>query len=108
MAPLAQFISLLGARVSGSDRNLDRGLALPIFDALVEAGVALTPQDGSGITSDLDALIHSTAVEPTNPDYMRAGELGVARIRRGSFLAQLASTRRTIAVAGTAGKSTVT
>ncbi len=108
MAPLAQFVSLLGARVSGSDRNLDRGLALPIFDALIEAGVALVPQDGSGIRSDLDALVHSTAVEPTNPDFLRAGELDVPRVRRGSFLAQLASERRTIAIAGTSGKSTVT
>jgi len=108
MAPLAQFVSLQGAHVSGSDRNLDRGLALPIFDALTEAGVTLRPQDGSGVTPDLDALVHSTAVEPTNPDFARAGELGVARVRRGSFLAQLASTRRTIAIAGTSGKSTVT
>ncbi|HYQ89809.1 MAG TPA: Mur ligase domain-containing protein [Candidatus Binatia bacterium] len=108
MAPLAQFVSLLGATVSGSDRNLDRGLALPVFDALHEAGVTLVPQDGSGVTSDLDALVHSTAVESTNPDYVRAGELGVTRIRRGSFLAKLASERRAIAIAGTSGKSTVT
>jgi UDP-N-acetylmuramate--alanine ligase len=87
---------------------LDRGLALPVFDALVEAGVTLTPQDGSGVVPGLDALVHSTAVEPTNPDYQRAGELGIPRVRRGSFLAQIASERRAIAIAGTSGKSTVT
>ena len=72
MAPLAQLVSLFGARVTGSDRNLDRGLRLPIFDALEEARVTLVPQDGSGVVPGLDALVHSTAVEPTNPDYMRA------------------------------------
>jgi UDP-N-acetylmuramate--alanine ligase len=108
MAPLAQFASLLGGIVSGSDRSLDRGLALPVFDALVEAGVTLTPQDGSGVVPGLDALVHSTAVEPTNAEYQRAGELEIPRIRRGSFLAQIASERRAIAIAGTSGKSTVT
>ncbi len=108
MAPLAQLASLLGARVSGSDRNLDRGLALPVFDALVEAGVTLTPQDGSGVAPGLDTLVHSTAVEPTNPEFLRAQELGIPCVRRGSFLAQLAAERRTIAIAGTSGKSTVT
>jgi len=108
MAPLAQLVSLFGARVTGSDRNLDRGLRLPIFDALEEARVTLVPQDGSGVVKGLDALVHSTAVEPTNPDYVRAQELGIPRIRRGSFLAELAASRRTIAIAGTSGKSTVT
>src|SRR5258706_5508525 len=108
MAPLSQFVGVLGAHVTGSDRNLDRGLSLPVFDAVAEAGVTLVPQDGSGVTSDLDALVHSTAVESTNPDYVRAGELGIPSIRRGSFLAQLASDRRAIAIAGTSGKSTVT
>lgn len=108
MAPLAQLVSLLGAKVSGSDRNLDRGLSLPVFDALADAGVTLTAQDGSGVTPDLDALVHSTAVEATNADYLRAKALDITCIRRGSFLAQLAAERRTIAIAGTSGKSTVT
>jgi len=108
MAPLAQFASLHGAHVSGSDRNLDRGLALPVFEALEEAGVTLTPQDGSGVVPGLDALVHSTAVEPSNADFLRAEELGITRVRRGSFLAQIAAERRTIAIAGTSGKSTVT
>src|SRR5712675_455057 len=89
MAPLAQLVALLGAHASGSDRHLDRGLSLPVFDALAEAGVTLTAQDGSGVTPGLDALVHSTAVEPTNPDFIRARELEIPCVRRGSFLAQL-------------------
>jgi len=108
MAPMAQLVSLLGARVSGSDRNWDRGLTLPVFDALTEAGVELKPQDGAGVEPGLDALVYSTAVEGTNPEMQRAEALGIARIRRGSFLAQLARERRSIAIAGTSGKSTVT
>jgi len=108
MAPLAILTASRGAIVTGSDRNHDRGLALPVFDALRAAGVRLVPQDGSGITPDITAFVHSTAVETGNPDFQRAVELGVACIRRGSFLAQVASEHRTIAVAGTSGKSSVT
>jgi UDP-N-acetylmuramate-alanine ligase len=108
MAPLAILTASRGAVVTGSDRNHDRGLSLPVFDALRAAGVRLVPQDGTGVTADLDAFVHSTAVETGNPDFLRAIELDVPRIRRGSFLAQVASEHRTVAVAGTSGKSSVT
>ena len=108
MAPLAILTAARGAVITGSDRNHDRGLSLPVFDALRAAGVRLVPQDGSGVTPDLDAFVHSTAVETGNPDFRRAVELDMPRIRRGSFLAAVASEHRTIAIAGTSGKSTVT
>ena len=108
MAPLAALSISLGATVSGSDRNLDRGLALHVFDYLRRAGVELTPQDGSAVTKSLSALVHSSAVETSNPEFQRAIELGLPRVRRGTFLAGIAAARRTIAVAGTSGKSSVT
>jgi UDP-N-acetylmuramate--alanine ligase len=108
MTPLAILAVSLGAEVTGSDRNLDRGLALPSFTALRDGGVRLTPQDGSAVTPDLTAFVYSTAVEKGNPDFLRAIELGIDQIRRGSFLAGIAAARRTIAIAGTSGKSTVT
>src|SRR5215831_156352 len=108
MAPLAILAASLGADVTGSDRNWDRGLALPVFSALRSGGVTLVPQDGSGVLPELDALVHSTAVETENPDFVRAVDLGVKRVRRGTFLAELASAKRAIAIAGTSGKSTVT
>ncbi len=108
MTPLAILAVSLGAEVTGSDRNLDRGLSLPSFTALRDAGVRLVPQDGSAVTRDLTAFVYSTAVESANPDFLRATELGVERIRRGSFLAGIAGARRAIAIAGTSGKSTVT
>src|SRR5258706_310900 len=40
MAPLSQFVAPLGAPVTGSDRNLDRGLSLPLFSPRAPAGGA--------------------------------------------------------------------
>ncbi len=108
MTPLAILAASLGAEVTGSDRNFDRGLSLPSFEALRRAGVRLVPQNGSGVTPLLDLFIHSSAVETANPEFQKATELCVTRIRRGSFLASIAEARRTIAVAGTSGKSSVT
>jgi len=108
MAPLAQLVASLGAEVTGSDRNLDRGVSLPWFEHLRAAGVRLVPQDGSAIHPGLDAVVHSSAVESGNPDLARARELGLELVRRGSFLARFAAGRRTIAIAGTSGKSTIT
>lgn len=108
MAPLAILAASLGADVTGSDRNLDRGVSIPVFDALRSAGVILLPQDGSGVTAGLDAVVHSSAIETMNPDLAKAEQLRVACIRRGTFLAGIAADRRALAVAGTSGKSTVT
>jgi UDP-N-acetylmuramate--alanine ligase len=108
MAPLAMLTVALGADVTGSDRNYDRGVALHVFEELRRAGVHLVPQDGSAVNEGLTALIHSSAVETRNPEFERAVALGISRVRRGSFLARLAASRRTVAIAGTSGKSTVT
>jgi UDP-N-acetylmuramate--alanine ligase len=107
MAPLAALAVSLGAEVTGSDRNHDRSLSLHVFDDLRRAGVRLVPQDGSGVDEGLSAVIHSTAVEAANPDLQAAAALGLLRVRRGSFLANIAATRRTVAIAGTSGKSSV-
>lgn len=108
MAPMALLTASLGARVTGSDRNHDRGVALPIFEHLANGGVRLVPQDGSAVRAGLDAVVYSTAVERSNPDLRAAEDIGLALVRRGSFLASIAAARRAVAVAGTSGKSTVT
>ncbi len=107
MSALAQFQGMLGGRATGSDRALDRGGVPAIRAALERAEVAIVPQDGSGILPDTDALIVSTAVEDTVPDVRAARAAGVPIFHRSELLAALIASRRTIAVAGTSGKSTV-
>ncbi len=107
MSALAQFQAMLGGTATGSDRTLDRGGAGAIRAALERAGVSIVPQDGSGVAGGCDALIVSTAVEDTVPDVQAARAAGVPIIHRSELLAALVASRRTIAVTGTSGKSTV-
>src|SRR3954447_7153816 len=108
MLPLASIVRAGGARVSGSDRSLDAGRTPEKFDYLRSLGIQLFPQDGSGLSKGM-TLVTSAAVEPTVPDVVRAKELGLDRLTRPEFLAQLLNdARRSVAVGGTSGKSTVT
>lgn len=108
MLPLACIVRANGARVAGSDRSLDAGRTPAKFDYLRSLGIQLFPQDGSGLREGM-ILVTSAAVEPTVPDVVRAGELGLTLLTRPQFLAQLLNAaQRSIAVGGTSGKSTVT
>jgi UDP-N-acetylmuramate--alanine ligase len=93
-----------GYQVSGSDR----ATGLPIFQALKNLGIEIFPQDGSGITADTDFVVYSTAIESDNPDIQKAKALNIPLLHRADMLAKLCEGKEVIAVAGTAGKSTVT
>ena len=108
MLPLAAILRAGGARVSGSDRSLDAGRLAPKFDYLKSLGIALSPQDGSGLDEGM-ALVTSAAVEDSIPDVVRARELGLEHLTRPQLLAKLLNAAQTsVAVGGTSGKSTVT
>src|SRR5207249_2409925 len=107
MSALAQFQVMTGGRASGSDRAFDRGERAAGRGQLERLGIAIFPQDGSGIGADTDALVLSTAVEEGVPDVARARERGVPIVHRSELLARFVNERRSVAVAGTSGKSTV-
>ena len=109
MMPLAMIVAGQGARVAGSDRSLDQGRVAEKFAALEKLGIALFPQDGSGLTSADQILVASAAVENTVPDVIAANRTGAARMSRAELLAILFNASgQGIAVGGTSGKSTVT
>ncbi len=72
MSALAQFQAMTGGRVSGSDRAFDHGERAGMRAQLERLGIAVLPQDGSGLGSDCVALVVSTAVEDTVPDVAAA------------------------------------
>ena len=109
MLPLAMIVRGRGHEVKGSDRSLDQGRLAAKFDDLRHRGIALFPQDGSGITGADQIVVASGAVEDHVPDMVRARAVGAGRLGRPELLAELFNAAPTgIAVGGTSGKSTVT
>lgn len=107
MSALAQLARWGGESVSGSDRLFDRGEVSELKTCLEGEGIAIFPQDGSGVSSAQTA-VSSAAVEADIPDLKAAAAGGVPVIGRGDCLLRLAEGKRSLAVAGTNGKSTTT
>jgi UDP-N-acetylmuramate-alanine ligase len=107
MSALAQFQVMTGGRVSGSDRAFDRGERAGLRSQLERLGIAVLPQDGSGLGADCAALVVSTAVEDHVPDVAVARAGNIPIIHRSELLAHVVARHRSIAVTGTSGKSTV-
>lgn len=106
MSALAFFMADSGHFVAGSDRAFERNRSHPVFILSNSKGIPILPQDGSGIDRSYDFAVFSTAVEPDRPEIMRARDLGVPVKSRPEFLAEIISGFKTVAVAGTSGKST--
>ena len=104
MSALATVLIREGFRVSGSDRNLNT----PNIAFLKSIGVEIFPDDGSGVDDDVEEVVFSTAIESDNPGLVKARSLGIRLTHRAQALASALSSRKLIAVVGTAGKSTVT
>jgi UDP-N-acetylmuramate--alanine ligase len=103
MSGYARVAVALGARVSGSDRAEG-----PALDALRALGVdAVAGHDAANVPAGHDVeVVYSSAVPPDNPERVAARERGLPEHPRASLLAQISALRRTIAVAGTHGKTT--
>src|SRR3546814_4025211 len=108
MLPLAMIVAARGARVAGSDRSRDQGRSPGKFAWIESRGIALFPQDGSGVASG-QTLVASAAVEDSVPDIAAANALGLPRMTRADLNAALFNAaERAIGIGGTSGKSTVT
>jgi len=108
MSAIAQYLAQTGIAVSGSDRSDNTPDTLKIKNALLECGYAIYAQDGSGIGKETGAVCVSTAIEESNPDIAAARGLGIPILHRSDVLAAIVKDKKSIAVAGTSGKSTVT
>jgi UDP-N-acetylmuramate--alanine ligase len=106
MSAIACFMADKGHMVAGSDRAFDQNPRHPVYRLLRSKGITIVPQDGSGIDSSFDLAVFSTAVEPDQPEVMKAKALGIPLRTRPEYLADIVKAFRTIAVAGTSGKST--
>jgi UDP-N-acetylmuramate--alanine ligase len=108
MSALAQYLRFQGITVSGSDRFHESEDTASIRRSLEGLGCVIVKQDGSGVGPNTDVVCISTAIEDSNPDIAAGRSRGIPLIHRSDLLSALITTKKTIAVAGTSGKSTVT
>lgn len=106
MSAIAQYLKGIGKDVSGSDRYFLPETFNRTKEQLETEGIRCFIQDGSGITEKTDLIVVSTAIEDTVFEVQKAKELGIPIIRRSELLSVIARSKKTIAVAGTSGKST--
>jgi UDP-N-acetylmuramate--alanine ligase len=107
VSALAQFHVMGGGSATGSDRTFDAGGAAELRTKLEALGIRIFPQDGSALNGTHAYAVASTAIEKDNRDLERVRALGLKLIHRADALAQHVAAHKTIAVAGTSGKSTV-
>jgi len=102
MSAIATVLAAMGHQVSGSDLKESAGL-----ERLRALGVTVTAgHDAANLPADLDAVTISTAIPARNPEVVAAQERQIPVLRRAETLAAIAATRRSVAVAGTHGKTT--
>ncbi|WP_156965026.1 UDP-N-acetylmuramate--L-alanine ligase [Kaistella solincola] len=106
MSAIAQYLKGIGKKVSGSDRYFHADEFNKTREQLENEGIECFVQNGSGITEKTDLIVVSTAIEDTVFEVKKAKELGIPIIKRSELLAIIAESKKTIAVAGTSGKST--
>ena len=101
MSAIATVLVAMGHHVSGSDLKDSSAL-----QRLRSLGVDVAVGHDASHVQGVDVVAVSTAVPAANPEIVEAERLGVAVLRRAQVLAAITATRRTVAVAGTHGKTT--
>ncbi len=104
MSALAQYLSDKGVVVTGSDRARS-----PVTELLEKKGIrVIVPQRAENVPMDADVVIYSDAVAADNEERAEAARRGIPERSYFEMLGQVSSPMRTIAIAGTHGKTTTT
>jgi UDP-N-acetylmuramate--alanine ligase len=102
MSAIATVLARMGHRVTGSDLKESGGLErLRLLGVRADVG-----HRAENVPADAEAVVVSTAIPDTNVEVRAAVERGLPVLRRSDALRALTATRRTIAVAGSHGKTT--
>jgi UDP-N-acetylmuramate--alanine ligase len=101
MSAVATLLAEMGHRVSGDDPNPSS----PFLPPLRRIGVELA-DPGRPLDGDVDAVVVSTATSDDHPHLVEARRRGIPVVHRSGALAAICRLRRTVAVAGTHGKTT--
>jgi UDP-N-acetylmuramate--alanine ligase len=104
MSALAQMLAANGAEVSGSDRAES-----PVTKMLTANGIPVViGQNADNVPEDTTLLVYTAAVPEDHAERARARERSIPELSYFEALGRAAAGKRTIAITGTHGKTTVT
>jgi len=103
MSAIARYFHQKGIKVSGYDKTYSK-----ITNDLEEEGIAIVYSDEStSIAKDVDLVIWTPAIKSQHPIYEHFENNDIPILKRSEVLGQLTHSYKTIAVAGTHGKTSV-
>jgi UDP-N-acetylmuramate--alanine ligase len=100
---LVPLLEQAGAVVSGCDEG-----RVAQADALRKRGVVVHQGHSPLHLAGIDLVVHTAAVKAGHPELVAARDRGIPVLTRGACLVQLMAGRRTLAVAGSHGKTSTT
>jgi UDP-N-acetylmuramate--alanine ligase len=103
MSGIAEVMHQLGYTVQGSDVAESY-----VVDKLRKAGIPVAIGHSADNLGDAAVVVCSSAIKDGNPEMEAATERRLPRVKRAEMLAELMRMQKTVAVAGTHGKTTTT
>ena len=104
MSGLAQLLADMGVRVTGSDISIS-----PTLNAVEKRGIKVTiGHMENNIPEDTELVIHTDAAHDDNIERREADRRGIPDMSYFRALGEVAKGKRTVAIAGTHGKTTTT
>jgi UDP-N-acetylmuramate--alanine ligase len=103
MSGIAEVMHQLGYKVQGSDQSDSY-----VVEKLRKEGIPVAIGHSADNLGDAAVVVCSTAIRESNPEIQAAAERRLPRVRRAEMLAELMRMQKTVAVAGTHGKTTTT
>ncbi len=103
MSGIAEVMCNLGYTVQGSDLSESASV-----ERLRKRGIKVFVGHDAENLGDAAVVVTSTAVKRDNPEVAAALERRIPVVRRAEMLAELMRLKKTVAVAGTHGKTTTT
>jgi UDP-N-acetylmuramate--alanine ligase len=103
MSGIAEVMHQLGYKVQGSDVAESY-----VVEKLRKAGIPVSIGHSPDNIGDAAVVVCSSAIKDGNPEVEAASERRLPRVKRAEMLAELMRMQKTVAVAGTHGKTTTT
>ncbi len=103
MSGIAEVMHQLGYKVQGSD-----AADSSVVEKLRKAGIPVTIGHSAANLDEAAVVVCSSAIKDSNPEVEEAALRRLPRVKRAEMLAELMRMQKTVAVAGTHGKTTTT